>query len=66
MDKGAGAMDWGMEFPDELEKMKEKMDQTWRELFEGSPENNQRQEDSAIEKFPDSNEEQNEEEGLPS
>lgn len=27
-------MDWGITFFDELQRMKEKMDQTWGELFE--------------------------------
>jgi hypothetical protein len=27
-------MDWGITFFDELKRMKEKMDQTWGELFE--------------------------------
>ncbi len=27
-------MDWGIAFMDELQRMKQKMDQTWSELFE--------------------------------
>jgi hypothetical protein len=34
-------MDWGITFLDELQRMKRKMDQTWSELFEGNPGNEQ-------------------------
>jgi hypothetical protein len=30
-------MDWRFTFLDELQRMKEKMDRTWGELFEGNP-----------------------------
>jgi len=44
-------MDWGITFLDELQRMKKKMDQTWRELFE---ENLGREEEFSqwIERFP--------------
>lgn len=32
-------MDWGIAFLDELQRMKEKMDRTWGELFEENPGN---------------------------
>ncbi|MFB3887255.1 MAG: hypothetical protein ACE144_18680 [Thermodesulfobacteriota bacterium] len=34
-------MEWGLTFLDELQRMKKKMDQTWGELFERNPEEEQ-------------------------
>ena len=45
-------MDWGITFLDELQRMKKKMDQTWSELFEGSP-GYEQEVSQWVEKLPD-------------
>jgi hypothetical protein len=44
-------MDWGITFLDELQRMKQKMDRTWSELFEQNP-GYQREVSQWIEKLP--------------
>jgi hypothetical protein len=35
-------MEWGIIFLDDLQRMKEKMDRTWKDLFEEIPEDKER------------------------